>query len=148
MRCTRQIAYNSPMTDQKSGASAALRAIATNIVNAQLIKLDEHTRRTWSPEKERVVTSDAAILAAWSARETAAHLSETAETLVKALDGLTRRANNEPSNLVERVDALADVAGQAARRLGQLTAIIAVATICLVGIGAFEAWLAWTFRVR
>src|SRR5215208_1235679 len=96
------------MTLRKTGAAATQRDAATVRVNAQLVKLEEHTRRSWSADAERLAAVDAAILHAWSQREASAHVAEIAEGSVAGLEQLVRQASHEAFALVDRIESLND----------------------------------------
>lgn len=129
---------------RKPNEAAALRDAATTAVNEQLSKLEEHARHGWSADAERAVTIDAAILHAWSSRETAGHIAETAETLMSALEPIALRVNHDVLNLIDTIDEFNTVTKASTSRLARWTAVMAVVTAALVATGIVQAWLLWT----
>jgi nicotinic acid mononucleotide adenylyltransferase len=132
------------MSDRKPGAAAALRDLATQRVNAQLIKAEAHTARPWSPDAGRLATLDAAVLQSWSARESSAHLAEVVEQTIATLDPLIRQTHTEALNLVDRIDAVLIVARDGTDRLARWTKILALVAAGLLIVAAFQIWLVWS----
>ena len=132
------------VSERKPGEAAALRDLATERVNAQLIKAEQHASRPWSPDAERIAAVDAAVLQAWSARESSAYLAETAERAIDSLDPLIRQTHIETLNLVDRVDAMIAAAREGTDRLARWTRVLAIVAAGLLIVAAFQIWLVWS----
>jgi hypothetical protein len=132
------------MNERKPGASAALRDLATQRVNAQLIKAEQHAARPSSPDAARLAALDAAILQSWSARESSAHFAEIAERTVETLDPLIRQTHIETLNLVDRIDAMIAVVREGTDRLARWTTVLAFVAAGLLIVAAFQIWLIWS----
>jgi hypothetical protein len=132
------------MTERKPGAATALRDLATQRVNAQLIKAEQHAARPWSPDADRLAAVDAAVLQAWSARESSAFLVESAERAVDTLDPLIRQTHIEALNLVDRIDAMIVAAREGTDRLTRWTRVLAIVAAGLLIVAAFQIWLVWS----
>lgn len=128
---------------RKPGSASAQRDVATVRVNAHLVKLEERAARLWADNDERLTVVDAALLHAWSERESAAHFAETAEAVVGTLEPLIRQTNNEALSLVERLDTLTEVTRTGTERLARWTAVLSLAAGGLLLLGIFQLWVMW-----
>jgi hypothetical protein len=137
-----------PQGEPKAGSAAALRDLSTSRVNAQILKLEEQARQPWSAQAASAIAKEAAVLNAWSARESSSYLAATAEQVARSAESVARATTNQLLDLTDRLDTFNAVTKQSTDRLARWTAVMALAAFGLILIGAFQIWLVWSHATR